>query len=86
LYYRLSAVSLVLPPLRDRRDSIPALAHCFLERYGAEQQPVVTGIAPKALEILQAFHWPGNIRQLRNVIQSACIVARSSTIQPEDLP
>ena len=86
LYYRLNAVQLHLPPLRARRDDIAPLADFFFVRFKHETSPAVRGLSTKAKDILSAYHWPGNIRQLRNVIHRACLLARGPEIQPADLP
>jgi len=80
LYYRLHVVSLTLPPLRERREDIPLLARHFLavltEKYGRR----IHGFAPDALDMLVAADWPGNIRQLRNVIEQCCALCATTTI------
>jgi DNA-binding NtrC family response regulator len=86
LFYRLNALPLHMPPLRTRLEDIPSLAHYFIERHGAEGIVPVTAIAPQALRLLLAYSWPGNIRQLRNVIRHACVLARGSCIEAPDLP
>ncbi len=85
LFYRLSVFQIQLPPLRDRRGDIPALAqHFFSEarRTGADEAP----LSETFLDALRARHWTGNIRELRNAIEHAAIVARGQTIGPEHLP
>jgi transcriptional regulator with PAS, ATPase and Fis domain len=86
LYYRLNVLELRLPPLRDRPDDIPGLAALFLDRFRDEATVPITHIAQETLEILSVYEWPGNIRQLRNVIQRACVLNRTGVIRPEDLP
>ncbi len=86
LYYRLNALQLHVPPLRVRPQEIPLLVQHFIGRFGKEGAVEVTSIAPQALELLLAYSWPGNIRQLRNVIHYACVLARGSCIEPGDLP
>jgi len=75
LYYRLSVFPIHLPPLRERREDIPALAEYFLLRLAARVGRRFTGIEPASLEQLQAFSWPGNIRQLQNVIEHSAILS-----------
>lgn len=86
LYYRLNVFQIVLPPLRDRKEDILPIASAFI----AELNPVlgkqVQGIHPEAVRILEAYPWPGNIRELRNVIERAMILARGDEIRPEHLP
>jgi transcriptional regulator with PAS, ATPase and Fis domain len=86
LYYRLNALPLHVPPLRLRTEEIPALVAHFLNRFGKEGAVEVTSIHPDALALLRAYSWPGNIRQLRNVIHYASVLARSSRIEARDLP
>jgi DNA-binding NtrC family response regulator len=84
LFYRLNVFPVLVPPLRERRDDIPLLARHFLRRTcppGAEKT-----LAPEALELLKVYPWPGNIRELQNVIESAVIIAEGATIQAQDLP
>lgn len=86
LYYRLHVITIVLPPLRDRAEDIPVLAHHFLRRYSQENDKEVTAIAEHALPLLQAYPWPGNIRELENAMERAVTLARQPTITAEDLP
>jgi DNA-binding NtrC family response regulator len=85
LYYRVNVVRIDLPPLRQRADDVPLLAAHFAERLAPPGAPPKK-IAPRALEVLRSYRWPGNIRQLANVIERACVVARGDTIEPEHLP
>jgi DNA-binding NtrC family response regulator len=85
LYYRLNVVRIPLPPLRDRPEDVPLLAVHFVEKYRRLGQPPCQ-ITPEALERLRACNWPGNIRQLENAIEQACVTARDSVIRPENLP
>jgi sigma-54 dependent transcriptional regulator, acetoin dehydrogenase operon transcriptional activator AcoR len=80
LYYRLSVLSLAVPPLRERRADIPVLAAHFLADLGLD------GVEPEAIKRLQAYCWPGNVRQLRNVLQQAALRASNGTITVNDLP
>jgi DNA-binding NtrC family response regulator len=87
LFYRLNVFPIWLPPLRDRREDIPELARHFLARFAAEEgKPGLCEIGAKALELLAAFDWPGNIRQLENAIFRAVILADHREITPQDLP
>jgi DNA-binding NtrC family response regulator len=86
LFYRLNAVHFQLPPLRTRREDILPLANYFVSKFGNDGLHIVRGISRGAAEILSACSWPGNVRQLRNVIHRACILARSEEIAPADLP
>ncbi len=86
LYYRLNVVLLALPPLRERREDIPALANYFLRRSAAETKKNFTGIAEGALERITAYEWPGNVRELANVIESAVVLGQGPTLKLSDLP
>ncbi len=80
LYYRLNVVGLSLPPLRDRREDIPLLAQHFLSELAEKYRRPLSGFAPDALDMLVRADWPGNIRQLRNVLEQCCALATTSTI------
>jgi DNA-binding NtrC family response regulator len=86
LLYRLNAVTLRIPPLRERREDIPVLVERFLEASIAEVGSAVRGIDPEALELLVAHTWPGNVRELRNVIERAVVIARDESVTLDDLP
>lgn len=86
LYYRLNVISIVLPPLRERLEDIPALAYSFMRRYSRESGKDVTAISDTAMELLGAYAWPGNIRELENAIERAVTLARHSILTPEDFP
>jgi len=86
LYYRLNVFTFALPPLRLRKEDIPALAAHFIHRYNREGRARVSGISAQAMERLTRAAWPGNIRELENVIQRAVILAAHGDIQPEHLP
>jgi two-component system NtrC family response regulator len=84
LFYRLNVFPVLVPPLRERRDDIPLLARHFLRR--ASQQGSGKSLSPEALELLKSYAWPGNIRELQNMIETAAIIAESAEIQARDLP
>jgi two-component system nitrogen regulation response regulator NtrX len=89
LYYRLAVVPVAIPSLGERRDDIPSLVHHFFARYAAEQCIAQPEISPEAMAALQAYDWPGNVRQLRNVIERTVILApreRLATIDADMLP
>lgn len=89
LYYRLNVVPIDIPPLANRRDDIPALAEHFFTRYAREQGRTPPGIAVDAMAAMQAYDWPGNVRQFRNVIERTVILAPREdwgTITPDMLP
>lgn len=85
LYYRLQVVHLPLPPLRDRRDDILPLADHFVRLYAPGDGPAPLGIDPEAAMALRAYHWPGNIRELENVVHRATLVCQGGLIRPADL-
>ena len=86
LYYRINVFTIDLPPLRDRRADIPALTDYFLERFAAQMDKRITGIAPEALDLLISYDWPGNVRELSNAIERAMVVGKPPVIRPQDLP
>jgi two-component system response regulator HydG len=86
LFYRLNVVPVSIPPLRERKEDIPALAVHFLYLYREKNQKELKETSPKALDLLVRYDWPGNIRELENCIERAVIVARGEVIAPVDLP
>jgi len=86
LYYRLNVVSLVMPPLRDRRDDIPALVQAFMEEFNARYDKHVRALDESVLSGLVAQSWPGNVRELRNTLERAIIVCENDTILPKHIP
>jgi two-component system nitrogen regulation response regulator NtrX len=89
LYYRLNVVPVHLPALMERREDIPALVDHFVARYAAERRVATPQTSPEALAALQAYDWPGNVRQLRNVVERTIILApgeRLRTIDVDMLP
>ena len=86
LYHRLNVLELRLPALRERPEDIPLLVTHFIEQFQSESAVPVRGVSRETMKRLVAYHWPGNVRQLRNVIHHACIVATGDFVQPEDLP
>ncbi|MDQ7834376.1 MAG: sigma-54 dependent transcriptional regulator [Humidesulfovibrio sp.] len=86
LFYRLNVVSIELPPLRERREDIPFLAAHFLDRYARENNRELKGFTPSAMDYLSAYEWPGNVRQLENVIERCVVMCTGDTVDAEDLP
>ena len=86
LYYRLNVVRIVLPPLRDRREDIPMLAHHFLQKVCSANNPTIRGFVPETMALLERYHWPGNVRELENVIERTVSLAHGPLIMPDDLP
>jgi two-component system nitrogen regulation response regulator NtrX len=89
LFYRLNVVPIAIPSLAERRDDIPALAHHFFTRYAAEQGIVAPDMTEESMAALQAYDWPGNVRQLRNVVERTVILTpreRLDAVEPDMLP
>jgi two-component system response regulator HydG len=86
LFFRLNVFQIVLPPLRDRREDIPLLIQHFVEKFNAESGKRVRGVQPDALEVLQGFDWPGNIRELRNAVERAVILCDGELLGQDHLP
>jgi DNA-binding NtrC family response regulator len=85
IYYRLSAVSFNLPPLRDRKEDIPALVQMFIDAVSREQQKPLQGLGPGSLPILLRHLWPGNVRELESVVRAACLSTEAQWLRPIDL-
>jgi two-component system response regulator HydG len=85
LFYRLNVVRISIPPLRQRRDDIIPLAHHFLETYRKRAQKEISEFAPEAIQALLNHPWPGNVRELENAVERGVVLARSSSITPQDL-
>ena len=86
LYYRLNVVPMVLPPLRERRDDIPLLIDHFIERFNRQTQKSIQSVSPETLEILIEYPYPGNVRQLENIIEHAFVKCQSHIIEKKHLP
>ena len=86
LYHRLNVVPITLPPLRERREDIPALAHHFVQHFAKEVKRSLSAITDEALERLSAYDWPGNVRELANAMERAVVLAQGPEIAPHDLP
>jgi DNA-binding NtrC family response regulator len=85
LYYRISAIAIHLPPLRERREDILPLAGAFLKRFSAQAGRVISGFSALASDRLRKFDWPGNVRQLQNEVQRAVLMCEGQAIEPHDL-
>lgn len=85
LYYRLKVVTVHVPPLRDRREDIPELAHHFLYEFDRLLKLEIHGYAPAALDLLEQYHWPGNVRELQSVIKEAMLRTTGRIVLPEYL-
>jgi two-component system, NtrC family, response regulator HydG len=86
LFYRLNVFPLVLPPLRERLEDLPVLAEFFLKKYGEKNRRGIITPTPEALQAFQRYSWPGNIRELENVIERGVIVCKGDALTREDLP
>lgn len=86
LYYRLSVIPIVIPPLRERRDDIPLLAEHFLKKYAATNNARVKGFSRRAVAKLMALKWEGNVRELENVVERAVVLSTNPLIDEQDIP
>jgi transcriptional regulator with GAF, ATPase, and Fis domain len=86
LFYRINVIPIHLPPLRERHEDIPLLAEHFLSKYRTQMDRQITGISGEAMEYLTAYDWPGNIRELENVIEHAVALEQARVILPGSLP
>ncbi|MBO8456637.1 MAG: sigma-54-dependent Fis family transcriptional regulator, partial [Spirochaetes bacterium] len=86
LYYRLNVVNINVPPLRERKDDIPIMVNNFIRKFSKENNKNITTVDTKAKNALYSYDWPGNIRELRNCIEGAVVIAEGSTLRLEDLP
>lgn len=86
LFYRINVIHIKLPPLRERKEDIPLLAKKFLEKFSRFNDKNIIGIDDDAMEILVNYDWPGNVRQLENVIERAVVLCQTDFIKPEHLP
>lgn len=85
LYYRLNVVAIDIPPLREHKEDIPALANFFLERFARESGKPVRGITPAAMGLLMDFHWPGNVRELENILERGATLSSGPMLEPSDI-
>ncbi|HPY91385.1 MAG TPA: helix-turn-helix domain-containing protein, partial [Lentisphaeria bacterium] len=86
LFYRINVIQMEMPPLRERREDIPFLVDSFIRRFNLSMERNVSGISQTALRLLSAYSWPGNIRQLENVIERSMVFCKGALIEPADLP
>ena len=86
LYYRLNVIPVTIPPLRERRSNIPQLVNHFLAKLNHGKPTAMTDCTPDAMARLMEYHWPGNIRELENMVERVAIMSRSGTIEASDLP
>lgn len=86
LYYRLNVVSIDIPPLRERREDIPALVGLFLQRFASERPVPVTEVSREAMDLLLKYEYPGNVRELENLVHRAVVLSRDRTLTTADMP
>ena len=86
LFYRLSVVTVGLPPLRERRDDVPLLVATFNRQYSEENNVPVREITQEAINLLMAYDWPGNVRELRNALEQMVVLARGDRLTVRDIP
>ena len=86
LYYRIKVVNIKIPPLRHRREDIPLLVNRFIQYFSEKHQKRIVSISNEAMKILISYNWPGNVRQLKNVIESALVLANNEILDTTDLP
>jgi DNA-binding NtrC family response regulator len=86
LFYRLNVVAIRIPPLRERREDIPPLIDAFIKRFASENSKRITGISREAMDTLMKYPYPGNIRELENILQQSIVLCREEMITREDLP
>ncbi len=86
LYYRIKVVNIKLPPLRNRKEDIPLLANRFIQHFSERHQKDVVSISHEAMKYLVSYNWPGNVRQLKNVIESAVVLSNNTVLDMIDLP
>ena len=86
LYYRLNVVSVVIPPLRDRKEDIPGFLDFFIKKYSSENKKSITGISAETRDLLMRYSYPGNVRELENIIERAVVLAKKGVITTADLP
>jgi transcriptional regulator with PAS, ATPase and Fis domain len=85
LYYRLNVVPINIPPLRERREDIPYLVDYFIERFTRESGKPIRGITPAAQKMLMEFHWPGNVREVENIIERGVALSAGDTLDVHDV-
>src|ERR1700678_3094018 len=85
LYYRLNVVPIDIAPLRQRKEDIPDLANLFISRFAGDSGKPIEDITPEAMQVLVNYHWPGHVRELQNIIERACALAKGSVLTPADI-
>jgi DNA-binding NtrC family response regulator len=85
-YYRLSVIPLNLPPLRERKEDVPLFLQHFMDQFNRMRDRKLQGFSPGALHALMNYHWPGNIRELENLVDRVVVLKGQGIVEPEDLP
>jgi DNA-binding NtrC family response regulator len=86
LYYRLKVITINLPPLRERAEDIPLMVQAFVREFGIEHERQISKIDPDIYPALQAYRWPGSVRELKNCVESMVVTARDEKLTPSDIP
>ncbi|MDR3628291.1 MAG: sigma-54 dependent transcriptional regulator [Ignavibacteriaceae bacterium] len=86
LYYRLNVFTIIIPPLRERRDDIPLLVNFFLNKFSTAMNKPIKSVSKEAMDFLINYDWPGNVRELENAVERAVVVGKTSSIMVDDLP
>ncbi|MGE0267421.1 MAG: sigma-54-dependent transcriptional regulator [Candidatus Omnitrophota bacterium] len=86
LYYRINVIAIQMPPLRDRKDDIKVLVDFFLDLYSKSNNKKISGVSDEVIKMFKNYNWPGNIRELENAIEGAVIMAKTETVQKQDVP
>jgi len=86
LFYRLNVVSIRISPLRERKEDIPLLVNHFIDKFNNISKKRIVGISPEAMDIMLNYHWPGNVRQLENIVERAFALGADEVIEAGDLP
>ena len=86
LFYRINVVTMKIPPLRERREDVPLLIDCFVKRFAGENHKRSEGVSREAQDLLIRYDYPGNVRELENIIERAVVISRGSLLTLEDLP
>lgn len=86
LFYRLNVVTIKVPPLRERRQDIRPLVEHFLKRYARDNGKKIQGVSREAMDLLYKYDYPGNVRELENIVERAVVITRDTVIQSQDLP
>jgi two-component system response regulator HydG len=86
LYFRIKGVTLLIPPLRERREDIPLLVHYFVQKASEKYNKQIEGISPEAQQLLMSYSWPGNVRELKNAVENMVVLSPGNTLDIQSLP